>query len=103
MLGHVVVTDKAGGDIRKRGWAKDVTLETDLRLLSPNQYRQYENWGLFSFQRKLVNWGLPEKKSWASKWDPSGFFKTLISPDKRHSIDEEKVFFGGVYLFTEPS
>lgn len=42
MLGHVVVTDEAGDDIRKRGWAKDVTLQTDIRLLSPNQYRQYE-------------------------------------------------------------
>ena len=40
MLGHVVVTDEAGDDIRKRGWAKDVTLQTDIRLLSPNQYRQ---------------------------------------------------------------
>lgn len=42
MLGHVVVTDEAGGDIRKRGWAKDLTPQTNTRLLSPNQYRQYE-------------------------------------------------------------
>lgn len=35
MLGRVVVNDEAGGDIRKRGWAKNATLETDLRLLSP--------------------------------------------------------------------
>lgn len=28
-----MVTDEAGGDIRKRGWAKDVTLKTDLRLV----------------------------------------------------------------------
>lgn len=37
MLGHVVVTDEAHGDISKRGWAKNATLETDLRLLSPVQ------------------------------------------------------------------
>ena len=43
MLGHVVVTDEAGGDIRKREWVKDATRETDFRWLSPNQYRQYES------------------------------------------------------------
>lgn len=83
---------KQVGDIRKSGWAKDVTLETDLRLLSPKQYRQYKKRGLFSFQRNLLKLRPLWKKNWASKWDPSGFLKTLISPEKRDKTDKEKVF-----------
>lgn len=77
-----MVTDEAGDDIRKRGWAKDVTLQTDIRLLSPNQYRQKKRLTWFPTKLSKTEVSL-KQKNWASKVDLSGFFKTLISPDKK--------------------
>lgn len=82
-----MVTDEAGGDIRKRGWAKDVTLQTDIRLLSLTSTDNTKP-RLTQFPEKLSKTeDSLRKRNWASKEDLSGFFKTLISPPDKKRLN----------------